>query len=297
MPQDVKVNLNMFGSDGFAPIHAACSVGNIEIVNYLIFKKKADPNLRALDDQWAPLEIACWSGHPRIVDILLKDSRTNLNLTHPNRGSCLHLAAKADQFQIVQMLLMQNINFGLTTEDGRKAKDITESTKILNVINNYEKMHTESSSNDKYGATAQIGIIEEEEDEDEDNCGDSSYNNSPIMTADGLQGVESYRDILPKTNNMVPESQPEGNLEDLMGGETKNSMIKSQKPLSKIQMRLRAINNDEDSQKAKSSMGGVKQSFQMVQTQVSPMNAASIEPQSQESASENMKSPNMKHMV
>lgn len=98
MPKDIIIDLNMFGSDGFAPIHAACSVGNIELVNYLVFKKKCDPNLRALDDQWAPLEIACWNGHPRIVDILLKDKRTNLNITHPKRGSCLHLAVKADQF-------------------------------------------------------------------------------------------------------------------------------------------------------------------------------------------------------
>lgn len=66
----------MVGSDNFAPIHAACSVGNIEIVNFLIFKKKCDPNLKAMADDWVPLEIACWRAHPRIVDMLLKDART-----------------------------------------------------------------------------------------------------------------------------------------------------------------------------------------------------------------------------
>jgi ankyrin repeat protein len=100
-PNDVQIDLNMVGSDKFAPIHTACSVGNIEIVNFLVFKKKIDPNVKSLEDDWTPLEIACWNAHPRIVDLLLKDQRTNLNVNHPIRGSCLHLAAKADQFQIV----------------------------------------------------------------------------------------------------------------------------------------------------------------------------------------------------
>jgi ankyrin repeat protein len=73
MPQDIKVDLNAIGSDNFAPIHAACSVGNIEAVNYLVFKKKCDPNLKSLTDDWTPLEISCWSAHPRITDLLLKD--------------------------------------------------------------------------------------------------------------------------------------------------------------------------------------------------------------------------------
>lgn len=98
MPGDIKVDLNMMGSDDFAPIHAACSVGNIEIVNFLVFKKKCDPNLKSLTDEWTPLEISSWNAHPRIVDLLLKDTRTQLNVNHPVRGSCLHLAAKNDQF-------------------------------------------------------------------------------------------------------------------------------------------------------------------------------------------------------
>jgi len=36
-----------------------------------------------------------------------------LNYAHPQRGSCLHLAAKGNHFQIVQMLLMHGIDFNL----------------------------------------------------------------------------------------------------------------------------------------------------------------------------------------
>jgi len=101
MPQDIQLDLNLCGNDKFAPIHTACSVGNEGVLNYLLFKKHVDPNNKAKISDWVPLEIACWYGHPRIVNMLLKDKRTNLNYFHPVRGSCLHLAAKGDHFQIV----------------------------------------------------------------------------------------------------------------------------------------------------------------------------------------------------
>ena len=51
-------------------------------------------------NDWIPIEVACHNKHPRIVDMLLKIKNTNLNYSSPLRGSCLHLAAKADNFQI-----------------------------------------------------------------------------------------------------------------------------------------------------------------------------------------------------
>lgn len=51
-------------------------------------------------------------------------------------------------------------------------------------------------------------------------------------------------------------------------------MTKSVKPQSKIQMRLKAI-NDQEEKKDKSQ--SVKNSFQLVTAKISPMNAASIE--------------------
>jgi len=83
MPQDIHVDLNMVGNDGFAPIHVACSVGNEGVLNYLLFKKMVDPNIQAKNQEWVPLEISCWNGHPRLVNILLKDKRTNINYSHP----------------------------------------------------------------------------------------------------------------------------------------------------------------------------------------------------------------------
>jgi ankyrin repeat protein len=138
MPHDIIVDLNDVGNDKFAPLHVACSVGNEAIVNYLLYKKHVDPNVQGRQE-WVPLEIACWNGHPRIVDMLLKDKRTNLNYKHPIRGSCLHLAAKGDHFQICQVLLMVNIDLSIRNMNGQLAKDVTQSKKILDIIAWYEK--------------------------------------------------------------------------------------------------------------------------------------------------------------
>ena len=95
LPQDIKVDLNRTGSDKNAPLHVAVSVVNESAVNYLLLQKRVDPNLPNAVGL-LPLEIACLMGMPRVVGIILKDKRTNLNYCHPQRGTCLHLAAKAD---------------------------------------------------------------------------------------------------------------------------------------------------------------------------------------------------------
>lgn len=163
----------MIGNDGFAPVHVACSVGNEGVLNYLLFKKMVDPNIQANTQEWVPLEIACWNGHPRLVNILLKDKRTNLNYAHPQRGSCLHLAAKGNHFQIVQMLLMHGIDFNLQTSSGQKAKDITGNKKFLDIIAFYEKNANASIKGEEPGDIQKklLGTntpIYEEEAEEED---------------------------------------------------------------------------------------------------------------------------------
>ena len=77
MPSNVKMNLNQHGSDKYTILHAACEVGNEEIVSYILYKLKLDPNIKSLDgNEYVPLELACLNGQPRIVNILLKSKRT-----------------------------------------------------------------------------------------------------------------------------------------------------------------------------------------------------------------------------
>ncbi len=45
------------GATGLSVLHAACSQNNIEITEYLLNKRRVNPNLKGKDD-WTPLEIA-----------------------------------------------------------------------------------------------------------------------------------------------------------------------------------------------------------------------------------------------
>lgn len=180
LPKDIVVDLNMIGNEQLAPLHFACSIGNESMVHYLLFKKHVDPNVEG-KSRWRPLEYACWNGHPRIVDMLLKDKRTDLNYNHPGRGSCLHLAAKGHHFQICQMLLMHNIDFTLENQNGLKAKDATESRKILDIIAWYESNMVNNTRDDRKPDVDEIDEIAEnlEEEKEEEEPVDSSYTASP----------------------------------------------------------------------------------------------------------------------
>ena len=73
---------------------------------------------------------------------------------------------------------MRDINFNLVTEEGKKAKDVTESKKILDIIAFYEKNAITQSQGNEQNKPAMINIIEEENEED-DRC--SSYTPSPNL--------------------------------------------------------------------------------------------------------------------
>ena len=73
-PRTGDLDLNMIGSNGFNCLHAACGSGNIEMVEYLLSKRKVNPNERGKDN-WSPLEIAVQSGLIEIVSELLSDER------------------------------------------------------------------------------------------------------------------------------------------------------------------------------------------------------------------------------
>jgi hypothetical protein len=129
--------------------------------------------------------------------MLLKDKRTNLNYQHPVRGSCLHLAAKGDHFQICQMLLMMNIDLTIRNVNGQLAKDVTQSKKILDIIAWYENNQGMLKRDEK--VTDDVKAIQEEYDSENESqpYGASSFTASPntashhgdSIVGGGLRGV------------------------------------------------------------------------------------------------------------
>ena len=49
------------GSQGWSVLHAACSSNNIELADYLISKRRVNPNIKGKDN-WSPLEITMQCG-------------------------------------------------------------------------------------------------------------------------------------------------------------------------------------------------------------------------------------------
>lgn len=78
---------------------------------------------------------------------------------------------------------MHNIDFTLENQNGLKAKDATESRKILDIIAWYES--NMASNNNRQGRgeiEPSVAILEEEKEEDEP--ADSSYTASPNLNSE-----------------------------------------------------------------------------------------------------------------
>jgi ankyrin repeat protein len=64
-------------------------------------------------------------GFYEIVDVLLKHPKTKHDLIgNSERGTALHCAVNAGHFKVVQMFLMNNVDFSTKNADGKTPKDV-----------------------------------------------------------------------------------------------------------------------------------------------------------------------------
>lgn len=205
MPHDVTVDLSMPSTDRNTPLHVAVSVSNISVVTYLLLKKRVDPMAKGANGL-LPLEMACALGSCQVVGLLLRDKRTQANHCHPKRGSVLHIAASRDNFQLVQMLLLNHVDLSLKNAEGQLAKDLTSNPKILKLIAQCESMQP-----DEKLEVADV-IVEEEED---DNYLGANFSNSPgdtekrkeIPPFAGLAGTSMVMAEPPNSSYAFQENQ------------------------------------------------------------------------------------------
>ncbi len=76
---DCEIDFNMIGSSGTAPLHEACILGNVEVVEFLI-NKGANVNILNISRE-TPLHKAAYHGHEDIVSTLLKNGADPRALT------------------------------------------------------------------------------------------------------------------------------------------------------------------------------------------------------------------------
>lgn len=158
---------SLIGLQGWSAIHSACSQNNTEVVEYLVNKRRVNPNLRGKDN-WSPLEIAIQSGFFQLANLLLDDKRTQVNQVNSDmRGSALHLAAKSGYLPICQILLLKNVDLSIRDSNGLLAKQVTSNPQVKNLIEKYEEQRGKPQAQADASTIIYEEIKEEYEEDDE----------------------------------------------------------------------------------------------------------------------------------
>ena len=110
-----NLNVNQTQLSGQSPLHAACMLGNVEIVRLLMEREDVDVNQRCTaggsgGGDLTPLLFSCETGSVAIVQLLLKSKKILLNKATLQNGSTpLFVACKRGRSKIVELLLTRNV--------------------------------------------------------------------------------------------------------------------------------------------------------------------------------------------
>lgn len=203
------ITINNKSTEGWTCLHAGCQYGNLELVTFFINDLKADPNILS-DDGWGALHIASHLGFYEIVDVLLKHPSTKHDLIGtPEKCTALHSAVNAGHFKVVQMFLMNNVDFSTKNADGKTPKDVCDDQNILSLFERFEKVISEGKSNTVKLDSPREEIKEEPELEDnEESKGDIPKTQEVTIkfdVDDHKQGSKASQDEENKHDNDTKE--------------------------------------------------------------------------------------------
>jgi len=121
--EDDQDSIDHRDSEKRTPLHAAAYMGDPEIVRLLI---EYGARINVKDSQWMyPLHRACASINlPKAKDIvsILLDNEADVNARDKSQRTCLHIAAKHNSVDSIQLILNQNINsIDVSDRSGRTA--------------------------------------------------------------------------------------------------------------------------------------------------------------------------------
>ena len=133
---DVNINCKMKG--GWTPLLLAVCYNRFELVEKMIEKFKADPNLPN-DDGKTPMHIAASNGYNEVLRILLKYD-VDINCKMKGGWTPLLLAVSNNRFGLVNEMIELGADPNLPNDDGRTPVYIAASkgySKIINILLKY----------------------------------------------------------------------------------------------------------------------------------------------------------------
>ena len=97
------------------PLTAACKIQNLEVVEFLLAKVQANPDIKNRD-HLTPLAIACMLENVKMIELLLNKGAA-LKAISPHFGSVLHLSAKEGKVKATEKLLECGVPCDLRDND------------------------------------------------------------------------------------------------------------------------------------------------------------------------------------
>ncbi len=111
--------LNQLDENGFAPLHRACSTGQLEVVEVLL-DSAVEINVRQATHQGTPLQYAVDNGHTHVVTMLL-DAGADVDAADDLGRTPLIWATMKSRSDIVRLLLNHEANVQAMMKGGRTA--------------------------------------------------------------------------------------------------------------------------------------------------------------------------------
>jgi len=123
------LSLRPFGC--FTPLHFACALGHVGLVDLLLNSPKMNPNVLDAGGS-TPFLIACAEGHLDVVKRMTRDRRVDINLPDPNNAAPLWWAAFWGRDLIIQQLISCGRHLDL---DIQKERSLFSGTTIKQIAN------------------------------------------------------------------------------------------------------------------------------------------------------------------
>lgn len=115
--ESISINANMSNQDGVCALHVASLHGYEKIVNLLLKRAGADPNVKTKTNQRTPLHLACQYNNIECVSFLLKNG-ARVNIKDSGGNTALHFCCTNGHIGPAILLLQSGANVNSVNQRG-----------------------------------------------------------------------------------------------------------------------------------------------------------------------------------